>query len=105
MEIIEHYNWIAGSWVPARSELCFEIRGAGDSVDRWPRSSAADLEVALDSLTRGADEWARTPRSERFKLLLRASAELSSDAALAGRLAHSTGLGADEARSALDVDL
>jgi acyl-CoA reductase-like NAD-dependent aldehyde dehydrogenase len=97
----EHFNWIAGKWIRARSELTFESRAA---AGRWPRSAAADLAQAVEALAREDSPWARVPRRERFEILWRAASALSQDVSVAPALAAASGLDVDEARAALDAD-
>ena len=67
-------NHVGGEWVPSRSGRTFENRNPADTSDligRFPRSTAEDVEAAVQSARRGFEEWRRTPAPERGAILKR----------------------------------
>jgi aldehyde dehydrogenase len=69
-----HYdNFIGGRWVPAVKGLTFENISPidGKAVCTIARSSAEDVELALDAAHAAREAWGRTPPKERSRILLR----------------------------------
>ncbi len=67
-------NFIAGEWRDPAEGAWFENRNPADTRDligRFPRSTAADLERAIESAQRGFEVWRRTPAPVRGEVLLR----------------------------------
>jgi acyl-CoA reductase-like NAD-dependent aldehyde dehydrogenase len=70
----EHRNFIGGQWVAPTSGEYFENRNPARSSEvlgYWPRSGAADVEMAVRAAVEGFEEWRRTPAPERGALLKR----------------------------------
>ncbi len=65
-------NYIGGEWVaPVKGEYFHNITPVtGELICEIPRSSAADVEKALDAAHAASDAWGQTPVAERSGLLL-----------------------------------
>ena len=69
-----YLNFISGEWVAAESGATFENRNPADGADligRFPDSSAADVDAAVESAQRGFEIWKRTPAPARGDVLRR----------------------------------
>ena len=67
-----HYdNWIGGKWVPAVKGQTFENPSpiTGKTVSIHARSTAEDIELALDAAHAAKDAWGRTSPAERSRVL------------------------------------
>jgi aldehyde dehydrogenase len=67
-----HYdNWIGGKWVPAVKGQTFENPSpiTGKTVSIHARSTAEDIELALDAAHAAKDAWGRTSVAERSRIL------------------------------------
>ena len=66
-------NFIGGEWVAPREGTYFENVSpvTGEVFCEVPRSTAADLHIALDAAHAAADAWGRTAAAERSNTLLR----------------------------------
>ncbi len=67
-----HYdNWIGGKWVPSVKGLTFENPSpvTGKTVSVHARSTAEDIELALDAAHAAKDSWGRTSVAERSRIL------------------------------------
>jgi alpha-ketoglutaric semialdehyde dehydrogenase len=67
-------NFIAGTWTDAASGGTFENRNPADTSDligTFPRSSADDVNRAVESARRGFEQWRRTPAPLRGDVLRR----------------------------------
>ena len=66
-------NYIGGAWVPPVEGNYFDNISPvdGQVFCRVARSSAADIDLALDAAHAARAEWAATPAAERANLLLR----------------------------------
>jgi len=67
-----HYdNWIGGKWVPPVKGQSFENVSpiTGKTVTTHARSTAEDIELALDAAYAAKDAWARTSVAERARVL------------------------------------
>ncbi len=67
-------NYIGGRWVEPASGQYFENRNPADTRDfigLWPRSSAEDLERAVESAARGFAVWRATPPPVRGDVIRR----------------------------------
>jgi aldehyde dehydrogenase len=66
-------NFIGGSWVPPVKGQYFENRTpiSGEVVCEIARSSAEDIEKALDAAHGAADAWGKTAPAERATVLLK----------------------------------
>jgi aldehyde dehydrogenase len=64
-------NFIGGKWVPPVEGRYFDNPSPvdGQTFCEVPRSSAADVDLALDAAHAAADKWARTPVTERANIL------------------------------------
>ncbi|WP_035851577.1 acetaldehyde dehydrogenase ExaC [Kitasatospora azatica] len=68
-----YQNWIGGTWVPPVRGQYFENRTpvTGQVFCEVPRSTAEDIELALDAAHAAAPAWGRTAAAERAQLLNR----------------------------------
>ncbi len=67
-------NFIGGDWVPPIGGEYFENQNPadiGDTIGRFPLSSAADVERAVESAKRGFEIWRATPAPARGDVLRR----------------------------------
>ena len=74
-------NFIAGSWCEPASGEYFENVNPADTSDvigRFPLSSVADVDKAVESATRGFEAWRRTPAPTRGDVLRKVGDLLSS---------------------------
>jgi aldehyde dehydrogenase len=76
-----HYdNWIGGKWVPAVKGQTFENISpvTGKVICTVARSTAEDVELALDAAHKAKDAWGRTSAAERSALLLKIADRIES---------------------------
>lgn len=69
-----YHNYIGGEWVPSESGETFENRNPADNRDligRFPRSTAADVNRAVDAAMGAFDGWRKTPAPRRAEMLFR----------------------------------
>ncbi|MEX8518057.1 MAG: aldehyde dehydrogenase [Leptothrix sp. (in: b-proteobacteria)] len=69
-----HYdNFIGGKWVPPVKGEYFSVITPinGKAFTQAPRSTAEDVELALDAAHAAADKWGKTPAAERAGILLK----------------------------------
>jgi len=69
-----HYdNFIGGKWVAPVKGQYFDVVTpiSGKVYTKAARSTAEDIELALDAAHAAADKWGRTPPAERANLLLK----------------------------------
>ena len=66
-------NFIGGKWVaPVKGEYFDVITPiSGKNYTKVARSTAEDIELALDAAHAAADKWGRTPAADRANLLLK----------------------------------
>jgi aldehyde dehydrogenase len=66
-------NFMGGEWVAPLEGKYFEnvTPVTGEAFCDIPRSTAADLKIALDAAHGAADAWGRTSAAERSNVLLR----------------------------------
>ena len=66
-------NWIGGQWVPPVKGQYFENPSPvdGKTFCEVARSTAEDIDLALDAAHKAAPEWGKTPVAERALVLLR----------------------------------
>ena len=66
-------NWIGGKWVAPVSGHYFEnvTPVTGEAFTRIARSTAGDIELALDAAHQATESWGRTSATERSNILLR----------------------------------
>ena len=72
--IRDHYdNFIGGKWVAPVEGRYFDNPSpvTGKRLCSIPRSSAADIELALDAAHKAKDAWGKTPAAERALILNR----------------------------------
>src|SRR5215471_47170 len=72
--IRERYdNFIGGKWVaPVEGKYCDNPSPiTGKRLCQIPRSTAADIELALDAAHKAKDAWVKTPVQERSRLRTR----------------------------------
>jgi aldehyde dehydrogenase len=67
----QYENFIGGKWVPPVEGRYFDepTPVTGEVYTKIPRSTAADIEVALDAAHAAKDRWARTSVTERSNIL------------------------------------
>ncbi len=76
-----HYdNFIGGKWVPATKGLTFDNISPinGKVVCTVARSTAEDIELALDAAHAAKDAWGRTSATERSNILLKIADRMES---------------------------
>ncbi len=68
-----YQNYIGGEWVaPVKGQYFNNITPVtGETICEVPRSTAEDIELALDAAHRAKDAWGRTSVTERSNLLLK----------------------------------
>ena len=66
-------NFIGGKWVaPVRGEYFDNLSPiSGQVLTRVARSTAEDIELALDAAHKAKDAWGRTPAADRSRVLLK----------------------------------
>jgi len=66
-------NFIAGEWVDASSGETFESTNPanGDTIGVFPRSSAADVDRAVEAAKTAYEEWRLVPAPKRGEILFR----------------------------------
>ena len=66
-------NFIGGKWVAPVEGRYFTNTTpvTGEAICEIPRSSAADIELALDAAHKAKDSWGRTSVTERSNILLK----------------------------------
>ncbi|MEH6561637.1 MAG: aldehyde dehydrogenase family protein, partial [Marinobacter sp.] len=66
-------NYIGGEWVaPVKGQYFDNITPVtGDVICEIPRSSAEDIDLALDAAHKAAPAWGRTSAQERSNILLK----------------------------------
>jgi aldehyde dehydrogenase len=69
----QYDNFIGGKWVAPVKGQYFDVVTpiSGAVYTRVARSSADDIELALDAAHAAADKWGKTPAAERANLLLK----------------------------------
>jgi aldehyde dehydrogenase (NAD+) len=83
-EIEQFSNYIDGEWIAGSSgEWLDNVNPADtdDTVGRFPASTAADAEAAVDAASRAFAAWRKTPVSARAKVLNQAATFLERQAA------------------------
>ncbi|WP_300452071.1 aldehyde dehydrogenase [Accumulibacter sp.] len=73
-------NFIGGSWLAPVKGQYFDVVTpiSGKPYTQVARSTAEDIELALDAAHAAADKWGRTPPAERANVLLRIADRLES---------------------------
>ncbi len=69
-----YHNYIGGEWVASESGETFENRNPADQrelIGRFPRSTAADVNRAVDAAMNAFDGWRKTPAPRRAEILFR----------------------------------
>ncbi|WP_435180915.1 aldehyde dehydrogenase family protein [Halorussus sp. AFM4] len=72
-------NYIDGEWVESKSGETFEVRNPANTeevVARYPASTEADLDRAVEAAVAAREEWGDTPGPSRGAILRDAAAEL-----------------------------
>ena len=66
-------NFIGGRWVPPVKGQYFDVVTpiTGQPYTQVARSTAEDIELALDAAHAAADRWGRTPAADRSNVLLK----------------------------------
>ncbi len=67
-----YQNYIVGEWVKSSSGESFDNVNPADTSDivgRFPKSSAADVNAAVEAAKAAATKWRRTPAPKRAELL------------------------------------
>jgi acyl-CoA reductase-like NAD-dependent aldehyde dehydrogenase len=74
-------NFIGGKWVAPAEGRFFDNPSpvTGKKLCAVPRSSAADIELALDAAHKAKDAWGKTPVAERSRLLNRIADKLEAN--------------------------
>ena len=78
-------NWIGGQWVPPVKGQYFENPSPvdGKTFCEVARSTAEDIDLALDAAHKAAPEWGKTAVAERALVLLRIADRLEENLAAA----------------------
>jgi len=69
-----YHNYIGGRWLPSQSGAWIENRNPADTRDligRFPRSTAEDVDQAVDAAREAFDSWRLTPAPKRAEILFR----------------------------------
>lgn len=67
-------NYIGGNWQPSTSGEYFENRNPADTrevIGLFPRSTAEDIDLAVDAAKNAASRWKNTPAPKRAEILFR----------------------------------
>ena len=77
----QYNNFIGGKWVAPTNETWFDVVSPVDGkvYTRAARSTAADVELALDAAHAAADKWGRTSAAERANVLLKIADRLEAN--------------------------
>ena len=78
----EHYdNFIGGKWVKPVKGQYFDVVTpvTGKPYTKAPRSTAEDVELALDAVHAAADSWGKTSITERSNILLKIADRLEAN--------------------------
>ncbi|MGI8884606.1 MAG: aldehyde dehydrogenase family protein [Pyrinomonadaceae bacterium] len=70
----KYYNYIGGEWVKSASGEYFENLNPADTSDvvgRFPKSTAEDVDRAVEAAKNAATKWRRTPAPKRAEILFR----------------------------------
>jgi len=80
-EIRTHRNYIGGEWVDALSGETFasDVPATGEPLGRFPRSSGADVDRAVQAAKEAFAQWRLVPAPERGAILLRFAQLLERD--------------------------
>ena len=78
----QYENFIGGKWVPPVEGRYFDepTPVTGEVYTRIPRSTAADVELALDAAHAAKDRWGRTSVTERSNILNKIADRLEANA-------------------------
>src|SRR5450830_361675 len=74
-------NFIGGQWVPPVKGQYFDVITpiSGAVYTQAARSSAEDIELALDAAHAAADKWGKTPAADRANILLKIADRLEAN--------------------------
>src|SRR5664279_4272467 len=74
-------NFIGGKWVAPKEGRYFDNPSpvTGKKLCSVPRSTAADIELALDAAHKAKDAWGKTPIAERSQLLLKIADKMAAN--------------------------
>lgn len=74
-------NFIGGKWTPPVNGQYFDVPTpiTGKVYSQAARSTAEDIELALDAAHAAADAWGKTPAAERANVLLRIADRMESN--------------------------
>ena len=70
----KYHNYIGGEWVKSASGEYFENINPADTSDvvgRFPKSTAEDVDAAVEAAKNAATKWRRTPAPKRAEILFR----------------------------------
>lgn len=70
----KYHNYIGGEWVKSSSGEWFDNvnpADSGDVIGRFPQSTAADVNAAVEAAKEAATRWRRTPAPRRAEILFR----------------------------------
>ena len=79
----QYENYIGGQWVAPVDGTYFDNVSPvnGEAFCKIPRSTEADINLALDAAHSAKDAWGATPATERSNVLLKICLLYTSDAA------------------------
>ena len=90
---------IGGQWVEKKRTIPVKNPFTGEVIDQVPRADAGDVDKALASARRGAEQMGELPAQERYQMLLRAAGSIEAGGEkLAQTLAAEVGKTIREAR-------
>ncbi|HAF01668.1 MAG TPA: aldehyde dehydrogenase, partial [Methylophilaceae bacterium] len=80
----KYENFIGGKWVPPVKGEYFDVISpiTGKNYTKAARSSAEDVELALDAAHAAADKWGKTSTTERSNILLKIADRIEANLAL-----------------------
>ncbi len=80
----KYENFIGGKWVPPVKGEYFDVVSpiTGKNYTKAARSSAEDVELALDAAHAAADKWGKTSTTERSNILLKIADRIEANLAL-----------------------
>ncbi len=79
-------NFIGGQWVaPVKGQYFDNLSPiSGQVLCKVPRSTAEDIELALDAAHKAKDAWGRTPAAQRSHVLLKIADRIENNLANSG---------------------
>src|ERR1700694_2997487 len=104
--VSKHQNFVGGEWVDATGGETMEVLNpaTGETIAEVPRSSAADVDRAVQAAKKALPEWLETTPGERAEMLLKLADALDQHAEELAQLeSHNVGKPLPAARDELPV--